>query len=186
MATESAPCASMNCKICLATSGSLRTSPVATFQSAQPRHGRGFQTLGDWNGTGVITDRRWRGGRSRRKKIAALDGDPVIGVVWTAGPPIQSFAASPPIQPRATLAVPSYRHLFDVGSTPMDMKLPDRACALLWPTAPSAGLARLAGRPKSTAHSWRSSHRRTPLDVLRLLRRELQTDSSVRSPLGDL
>jgi hypothetical protein len=66
----------------------------------------------------------------------------------------------------------------------MDMKLPDRASQALWPDAPSAGLAKLAGRPKSTAHSWRRSHRRTPLNVLRLLRRELQVRGAACHSLG--
>jgi YD repeat-containing protein len=43
---------------------------AAKKAAAQPRHGRGFQVLKDWDGSGRITDRRWRGGRRRRKKMA--------------------------------------------------------------------------------------------------------------------
>ena len=42
---------------------------AAKKAAAQPRHGRGFQVLKDWDGSGLITDRRWRGGRPRRKKM---------------------------------------------------------------------------------------------------------------------
>jgi hypothetical protein len=59
------------------------------------------------------------------------------------------------IQPCIAVAVPSYRHLPTAGSI-MDMKLPLRAAALLWPPAPTAGLAKLAGR---------RSQRRTPGDA---------------------
>jgi hypothetical protein len=34
---------------------------------ARPRRPRGFQVLKDWDGSGVITDRRWRGGRPRKQ-----------------------------------------------------------------------------------------------------------------------
>jgi len=36
----------------------------------QHRVPRGFQLIGDWDGTGVMRDRRWRGGRPHR-----LSGD---------------------------------------------------------------------------------------------------------------
>jgi len=56
----------------------------------------------------------------------------------------------------------------------MDMRLLYRAASLLWPDAPSARLARLADRPKSTARNWRRNRRRAPLDVYRRVRQELQ------------
>lgn len=60
----------------------------------------------------------------------------------------------------------------------MDMMLLDRAALLLWPDAPSARLASIAGRPKSTARSWRSARRRAPARVLSLVRTELQSRSA--------
>jgi hypothetical protein len=45
-----------------------------------------------------------------------------------------------------------------------------RASAIaLNPTAPTAGLAKLAGRPKSTARSWCREDRRPPIAVLQAL-----------------
>jgi hypothetical protein len=58
------------------------------------------------------------------------------------------------------------------------MMLLDRAALLLWPDAPSARLAGIAGRPKSTARSWRSARRRAPAGVLSLVRTELQSRGS--------
>jgi hypothetical protein len=43
---------------------------AAKKAAARPRHGRGFQVVKDWDNSGVISDRRWRGGRPRRKKMA--------------------------------------------------------------------------------------------------------------------
>jgi hypothetical protein len=60
----------------------------------------------------------------------------------------------------------------------MDIMLLYRAASLLWPDAPSARLARLADRPKSTARSWRRERRRAPLDVYLRVRRELQARGS--------
>jgi hypothetical protein len=33
----------------------------------QPRRARGFQIVKDWDGDGVRSDRRWRGGRTTRR-----------------------------------------------------------------------------------------------------------------------
>jgi hypothetical protein len=60
----------------------------------------------------------------------------------------------------------------------MEMMLLDRAALLLWPDAPSVRLAGIAGRPKSTARSWRSARRRAPDRVLSLIRAELQARGS--------
>ena len=53
-----------------------------------------------------------------------------------------------------------------------------RSLCRLWPDAPSARLAGIAGRPKSTARSWRSARRRAPARVLSLVRTELQSRSA--------
>ena len=56
----------------------------------------------------------------------------------------------------------------------IDLRLTFHAARLLWPDAPSAGLAKLANVPKNTAKCWYCGTRRTPLSVLRLLLAELQ------------
>jgi hypothetical protein len=38
----------------------------------EPPQRRGFYVVKDWDGTGIRTDRRWRGGRARPP--AAIDG----------------------------------------------------------------------------------------------------------------
>jgi len=40
---------------------------AAKLKATQRRRPRGFEIVKDWDGTGIITDRRWRGGRGRRK-----------------------------------------------------------------------------------------------------------------------
>jgi hypothetical protein len=50
---------------------------AAKKAAAQPRHGRGFQVLKDWDGTGVITDRRWRGGRPRQGRNVRCAASPL-------------------------------------------------------------------------------------------------------------
>jgi hypothetical protein len=40
---------------------------IARREGEAPRRPRGFQIVADWDGTGVLRDRRWRGGRSRNK-----------------------------------------------------------------------------------------------------------------------
>jgi hypothetical protein len=56
----------------------------------------------------------------------------------------------------------------------LDLRLTYHAARLLWPDAPSAGLAKLANVPKNTAKCWYRGTRRAPLSVLRLLLAELQ------------
>jgi hypothetical protein len=34
------------------------------------RRARGFQKVQDWDGTGIESDRRWRGGRGKRRGTA--------------------------------------------------------------------------------------------------------------------
>ena len=58
------------------------------------------------------------------------------------------------------------------------MKLLDRAAGLLWPDAPSARLAGITRRPKSTARSWRSGSPQSASRVLTLVRTELQSRGS--------
>lgn len=38
---------------------------AAEFKQSQPRRARGFQVIKDWDGTGIMRDARWRGGRPR-------------------------------------------------------------------------------------------------------------------------
>jgi hypothetical protein len=40
---------------------------AADLKRSERRRPRGFQILKDWDGSGVITDRRWRGGRPARR-----------------------------------------------------------------------------------------------------------------------
>jgi hypothetical protein len=60
----------------------------------------------------------------------------------------------------------------------MEMMPLDRAASLLWPDTPNSRLAAIAGRPKSTARSWRSARRRAPAQVLSMIRTELQSRGS--------
>jgi hypothetical protein len=39
---------------------------IARRDGEGPRHPRGFQIVADWDGTGILRDRRWRGGRPRK------------------------------------------------------------------------------------------------------------------------
>ena len=48
------------------------------------------------------------------------------------------------------------------------------AAYLLSPTSPAAYIADLTGRPKNTARSWMSGHRRPPVEVLKAIRQALQ------------
>jgi hypothetical protein len=41
---------------------------VAESKRQQPRHARGFQIVKDWDGTGIVRDARWRGGRSKGRQ----------------------------------------------------------------------------------------------------------------------
>ena len=61
----------------------------------------------------------------------------------------------------------------------------NRAALLLWPDAPNAGLARTAGRPKSSCRSWRSGHRRVPTYVLERLRLSLQARAAECNTVWD-
>lgn len=40
---------------------------------ARGRRARGFQIVKDWDGTGFMTDRRWRGGRGKMKSTLNTD-----------------------------------------------------------------------------------------------------------------
>jgi hypothetical protein len=42
-------------------------SRAADTKRAQPRRARGFQIIKDWDGTGVLRDGRWRGGRRKSR-----------------------------------------------------------------------------------------------------------------------
>jgi hypothetical protein len=37
----------------------------AAKRRAEPRQARGFEIVKDWDGAGIETDRRWRGGKGR-------------------------------------------------------------------------------------------------------------------------
>jgi len=50
------------------TDMSRELADVSQKRRSQLRRPRGFQVLKDWDGTGVIKDRRWRGGRSRKQR----------------------------------------------------------------------------------------------------------------------
>jgi hypothetical protein len=39
---------------------------AAKLKGAQPRRPRGFQVVKDWDGSGIMRDARWRGGRPRK------------------------------------------------------------------------------------------------------------------------